>query len=223
MKHKKLPAVQKRKEWDGMRWIWKCCCVICVLLMLSVSAAADVDAAMIESMEDASVFLDDNGIDTVIRPNGQPYFGKIDRENVQLCTYLDFVEMPDMEDTVFIRLTLALETWETINADRVGIRVGKENYIFEVSPRTSEYDLIYYEDYTLCMTDKSLPMLKAMASGKTDTWDIVFYSEDTITGTLQIDRTAVKKLYNRYIDARGNKQNLESFRDIWPCIVEKAQ
>ena len=49
-----------------MRWIWKCCCVICVLLMLSVSAAADVDAAMIESMEDASVFLDDNGIDTVI-------------------------------------------------------------------------------------------------------------------------------------------------------------
>jgi hypothetical protein len=66
-------------------------------------------------------------------------------------------------------------------------------------------------------------MLKAMASGKTDTWDILFYSEDTITGTLQIDRTAVKKLYNRYIDARGNKQNLESFRDIWPCIVEKAQ
>ena len=58
----------------------------------------------------------------------------MDRENVQLCTYLDFVEMPDMEDTVFIRMTFALETWETIGADRVGIRVGKENYVFEVSP-----------------------------------------------------------------------------------------
>ena len=131
--------------------------------------------------------------------------------------------MPDMEDTVFIRMTFALETWETIGADRVGIRVGKENYVFEVSPHTSEYDMTYYEDYVVCLTDKSLPMLKAMASGKTDTWEITFYSEDPVTGLLRIDRAAAKKVYNLYVDAKGSKQNLESFRDIWPCIVEKTK
>ena len=35
--------------------------------------------------------------------------------------------------------------------------------------------------------------------------------------------TAMKKIYNRYVDAKGNKQNLESFRDIWPCVVEKVK
>jgi hypothetical protein len=206
-----------------MRRMFKCLCVMLILILISVSALAEVDTGRIESMEDASVFLDDNGIDTVIRPNGQPYFGEMNRDNVQLCTYLDFVEMPDMEDTVFIRMTFALETWETIGADRVGIRVGKENYVFEVSPHTSEYDMTYYEDYVVCLTDKSLPMLKAMASGKTDTWEITFYSEDPVTGLLRIDRAAAKKMYNLYVDAKGSKQNLESFRDIWPCIVEKTK
>ena len=74
-----------------MRRMFKCLCVMLILILISVSALAEVDTGRIESMEDASVFLDDNGIDTVIRPNGQPYFGEMNRDNVQLCTYLDFV------------------------------------------------------------------------------------------------------------------------------------
>lgn len=199
------------------------CAVMWILLLLSGTAMADVNTSMLEKTEEATVFLDDNGVDTVIRPSGQPYFGEMNQENTLLCTYLDYVEMPDMDDTVFIRLTLALETWETISADRIGIRVGKENYIFEVSAYTSEYDMTYYEDYVFCLTDKSLPMLKAMGSGKTDTWDITFYGKEQVTGTLHLDHTAAKKVYNRYVDAKGNKQNLESFRDIWPCVVEKGK
>ena len=200
---------------------WFLC--LCVLLMISGCACAEVDAAFLEATEGAQVFLDDNGIDTVIRPSGQPFFGTMDHENMQLCSYLDYVEMPGMEDTVFIRLTLAVETWEQTSADRIGIRVGKENYIFEVNARISEYDMTYYEDYVICLTDKSLPMLKAMAGGKTDTFELTLYGEKQITGRLELSRKTAKTVYNRYVDAKGHKQNLESFREIWPCIVEKSR
>ncbi len=199
------------------------CAVLAFLLLCSGTALAEVNTAMLESTENAAVFSDDNGVNTVIRPEGQPYFGEIQQENTMLCTYVDYVEMPDMDDTVFIRLSLALETWEPIAADRIGIRVGKENYIFDVSARNSEYDMTYYEDYVFCLTDKSLPMLKTMASGKTDVWDLTFYGAKQVFGSLHLDHTAMKKIYNRYVDAKGNKQGLESFRDIWPCVVEKVK
>ena len=199
--------------------------LILCLLLFAVSACAEVRMEKLTGLRDAQVFTDDNGIDTVIRPAGQPYFCSVEAENAELLAYLDFVECPNEEDTVFLRLTLAMETWDRISAVRMAIEVGKQRYIFTVKAKVSEYDMTYYEDYAVCMTDLSLPMLKAIAGSRTDEWPLTFYTGDgeQVTGTVRLPHGDVKTAYNAYVDARGPKQNLESFRDIWPVVVEKVQ
>ena len=58
------------------------CAVLAILLLCSGTALAEVNTSMLESTENAAVFSDENGVDTVIRPEGQPYFGEIQQENI---------------------------------------------------------------------------------------------------------------------------------------------
>ncbi|MBQ9306316.1 MAG: hypothetical protein IJ229_00210 [Clostridia bacterium] len=193
------------------------------LLVLPMTAMGEVDLDVLSGLEGVRTSLADNGVDTVIRPEDQPFFGEMEERNLGVCAYLDYVVRPNEEDTVFLRLTLALETWEQVSAGRIGITVGKERYVFTVRPTVSEYDMTYYEDYEICMTDLSLPMLQAMVKQKKDTWEIIFYGEKEHQGSLTLPAQAVKGLYNAYVDARGNKQNLESYRDLWPVAVERVK
>ena len=133
--------------------------VLAALLLASVSRAeeAAVDAAALEAMPGCEVFLDENGVDTVIRPAGQPFAGVAAGQDCELYAYLDGVEKPD-EGAVFLRLTVALMTPEAVDAREMTLDAGGGSYVFKVTADTGEYDAMYYEDYAVCLTDESLPL-----------------------------------------------------------------
>ena len=139
----------------------RCITLILCLLMLLAAARAEVDTQTLEQMEGASVFLDDGGILTVIRPDGQPFFGTTDSEEASAAAYLDYVEDPDA-DCVFLRLSISLEAWDALLLDTLTLTVGKTEYCFSVDAVTSEYDMVYQQDYTVCLTDVSLPLIRDM-------------------------------------------------------------
>ncbi len=174
------------------------CFLLALVLLLFGMAHAYAEMEQLTGIDGVQVFLADNGVDTVVRPEDQPYFGQIDKENASLCIYLDFLQSPNDEDIVFMRLTLAIETWDPVNAETIAVEAGKNRYVFEVKASTSEYDQTYYEDYELYMTDLSLPMIAAMASAKTSEWKFVLYGNETVEGSITMPADMVKKLYKAY-------------------------
>ena len=197
---------------------------LCTLLLISAYAVSEVRTDVLLEMDGVQTFEDDNGIDTVIRPAGQPYEGTVEREDTQLLAFLDYVETPDEGDLVYIRLTLALETWEQLSADSISLECGKQRYVFDLMPRISEYDGTYYEDYMIFLTDTSLPMLKAMAGSRQDDWSVVFHTgEETVKAQVHIPHGDIRSIYNSYTDAKGLKQDFEPWREFHPVRVEKAK
>ena len=107
------------------------------------------------------VYTAANGVDTVIRPLDQPFMGETALEDGELIAYLDYIDLPN-EGAVFLRLTFSLLTPEMLGADTLRVTVGKTDYVFPVTAEISEYDTIYYEDYAVCLTEASLPMVEAI-------------------------------------------------------------
>ena len=207
---------------DGMK---RALLLALCLVFACVSAVAEgFDQAALEQMEGFMVLQDAYGVNTIVRPEGQPYAGTIDIEDAELETYLDYIQMPD-EDATFLRLMVCLTSWEYVGAKQLTITVGDKDYVFRTTPETAEYDLTYFEDYTLCMTDESLPMIKAMARSKQDTFPIELMGEwGTWHGSITLPLDTVAKLYDTYIDLGGtSRQDLSFCRDTWPVMIMKHE
>lgn len=197
-------------------------CLMAALMMLCVPALAEeFDQAALEQMDEYDVMMDFQQVNTIVRPKDQPYAGTIDMEDGEVAVYLDFIQMPD-ENATLMRLMLCLTSYEFIGAGEVTITVGGKDYIFSVFPEVSEYDLTYFEDYTICMTDESLPMIKAMARSKKDTFPFRLAGEKGYTGTITLPLDTVADMYDTYIDLGGAQQNLTLCRDLWPVMIENA-
>ena len=201
----------------------KRCILLTLALLLCMGAAfAEVDTRALEELPDMAVFPADNGVDLVVRPLNQPFFGTCDDGDISVCAYIDYLEHAD-SGLVFLRLTVATTADHEIWADELTIVVDREQYTFPVHSRVDEYDQIFMEDYTVCLTDLSLPLLKAMARSRKDTHAFTLTGSSTLTGTLTIPGDAAAALYDAYVDLKGNKQNLEMYREIWPCTVTKTK
>lgn len=196
------------------------CWLVC-LLLLTGAAAAEFDQAGLESMENCRVYMDMNGVDTIVRPMDQPYPGETELEDSELLVYLDYVQMPN-EDATFLRLTLALKSCEYLAANEMTVTVGKTDYVFSVFPQVWEYDMTYFEDYIVCMTDESLPMIKAMARSREETFPIRLAGKKEVAGSITLDLDRVAELYDAYIGFGGAEQDLAFCRELWPVRIEKT-
>lgn len=176
----------------------------------------------LEDMPGYQVFLDENGVDTVVRPEDQPYMGEIRLEGGMLITFLDFVEKPE-EGMTFLRLTASVMSGERLAAEEMTLTVGDNRYVFALSPVIHEYDTVYYEDYSLCLTDESLPMLKAMARAEEGMFPVAFTGESTAEGLLALPGERAAEIYDIYVSLGGHEQNLAICRDLWPVRVIKSK
>lgn len=196
--------------------------MIFLLLACAPALAEGFDQAALEQTENCDVYMDINHVDTIVRPRSQPYEGAVNLEDASLEVYLDYICMPS-EDTTFLRLTLSLTSYEFVGANELGITVGGKEYVFNVFPETYEYDMTYYEDYIVCMTDQSLPMIKAMARSKSDTFPVRLAGAEEITGAITLPLDEVAEIYDTYIDLGGLQQHLDACRDLWPMMIDEEK
>lgn len=192
-----------------------------LLLLCSVAQAEGFDQAMLEQREGYSLFREANQVDTVVRPLSQPYAGEVDLADGSLAVFLDFLQAAN-EDMTFLRLTLSLTSCNYVAAREMTITVSGKDYVFQVHPQCAEYDLTYYEDFAVCLTDESLPMVKAMVRSKTDTFPIRLVGNETVEGSITLPLDEVAAIYDTYVDLGGPSQRLDNCREEWPVtIVEK--
>lgn len=199
----------------------------CLLLMASLASAENVfDNAALRQMENAMVFNPTPGsVDTVVRPPlNQPYIGQVDEPyDGFLVAYVDYIILPDYDATL-LRLMVATEAFDPIKADEMRLTVSGRRYTFAMDSRWEEYDGIYMEDYTTCLTDASLPLLKAIAQTKQDApipVEFLSLGEVVFAGQVVIPGDDAADLYDRFINLGGKKQDLKKLDDVWPCKVEK--
>lgn len=196
--------------------------LVFLVLLCPLALADGFDQAALEQTENCEVYKDINSVDTIVRPFTQPYGGEVELDDASLDVFLDYVQMPD-EDTTFLRLTLSLTSYEFVGANELTITVGGKDYIFNVFPETYEYDMTYYEDYILCMTDESLPMIKAMARSREETFPIRLAGAAEIIGSITLPLDEVAEIYDTYIDLGGAQQHLDACRDLWPVMIDEEK
>ena len=194
--------------------------LLTLLLLLPAAALADMDNDLLESTEGMLVYLDNDQINTIIRPEDQPFEGEVDMPYAYVRAYVDFVERPNDHATL-MRLLVGLESEEPQYASELRVTVGGTTYCFPVETVISEYDMIYFEDYSVYFTDESLPMLKAIARAKSDTYDVTLLGEQELHMTLTLPGREIAVLYDLYVDAGGTAQELTYLRETFPVTILK--
>lgn len=192
--------------------------LLLAVLLVPPSALAEVDNDVLEGASGMYVYLDGDGVNTVIRPEGQPYEGSVDLPYASVLTYVDFVEVPNDHATL-MRLLVGLESETPQYATELRVTVGGKTYCFPVEGVVNEYDMVYFEDYDVYFTDESLPMLKAIARSKVDTFAAVLVGEAELALTLLLPGEEVAALYDLYVDAGGMTQELVYLRDTYPVTI----
>lgn len=194
--------------------------LLTLLLLLPAASLADMDNDLLESTEGMLVYLDNDQINTIIRPEDQPFEGEVDMPYAYVRAYVDFVERPNDHATL-MRLLVGLESEEPQYASELRVTVGGTTYCFPVETVISEYDMIYFEDYSVYFTDESLPMLKAIARAKSDTYDVTLLGEQELHMTLTLPGREIAALYDLYVDAGGTAQELTYLRETFPVTILK--
>lgn len=191
-------------------------------LMLPLSALAEADGMALRRTENCMVYTAANGVDTVIRPLDQPFMGETALEDGELIAYLDYIDLPN-EGAVFLRLTFSLLTPEMLGADTLRVTVGKTDYVFPVTPEISEYDAVYYEDYAVCLTEASLPMVDAIIRQKGAPVGVSLEQEgrEPVTGEMTFPAEQVQAVLDRYEEVGGLKQELGRFDTVWPVEISR--
>lgn len=191
-------------------------------LMMPLSALAEADGMALRRTENCMVYTAANGVDTVIRPLDQPFMGETALEDGELIAYLDYIDLPN-EGAVFLRLTFSLLTPEMLGADTLRVTVGKTDYVFPVTPEISEYDTIYYEDYAVCLTEASLPMVDAIIRHKGAPVGVSLEQEgrEPVTGEVVFPAEQVQAVLDRYEEVGGLKQELGRFDTVWPVDISR--
>lgn len=192
--------------------------LLALLLLGGAAAAEGFDCLELERTPDCLVYQEAPGVNTVVRPMEQPFECMVDREGDELVCCLDFIEMPN-EDAVFLRLTLSLMTRSPLNAGEMIVEVDGVSYAFPVTAMASEYDQLFFEDYAVCITDESLPMVKAIARSRRDGFSATLVGTESVACTLSLPPESVAAIYDRYIDLGGKQQDLSIFRDLWPVRI----
>ena len=194
--------------------------LLTLLLLLPAASLADMDNDLLESTEGMLVYLDNDQINTIIRPEDQPFEGEVDMPYAYVRAYVDFVERPNDHATL-MRLLVGLESEEPQYASELRVTVGGTTYCFPVETVISEYDMIYFEDYSVYFTDESLPMLKAIARAKSDTYAVTLLGEGELHMTLTLPGKEIAALYDLYVDAGGTAQELTYLRETFPVTILK--
>lgn len=194
--------------------------LLAALLLTGSALAEGFDSAALEQTEGMTVFPDEDSACTVIRPEGQPFPGHTEDAWEELTAYLDFVEDPD-EDMTLLRLTVSLVSDRYLAAREMTVTAGDTDYVFEVDHLVSEYDMVYYEDYAVCLSDESLPMLRAMARSREAAFAVTLEGQETVRGEISLPPEEAARLYDLYIDLGGKAQRLDLVRDRWPVQTVK--
>ena len=193
------------------------------LMMTAVLAESPFDVAELRRTENMNIFTPYGSVDTVVRPLNQPYLGQADMPaDGGMIAYVDYITLVDA-DVTLLRLVVSIEAYDPISADQMRLTVGKKTYTFDVTYEQSEYDGLYMEDYTVCLTEASLPLMKAIAQQKKDTpipVEFLSLGELVFSGSVIIPGQEAAQLYDRYIDLGGKKQELKRLDATWPCTVK---
>lgn len=200
--------------------------LVLALLLCGSAALAEFDTASLRDMENTTTFTHPGTVNTVTRLLNQPYLAQVDAPGEgELSVFVDFITLPDYEVTL-LRLLTGTVTYAPLAANEMRITAGGKRYTFTVNYEQSEYDGIYMEDYAVCLTDTSLPLLKAIAQQKTDKPIQVEYlslGEVVFSAQVIIPGQDAALIYDRFVDYGGKKQDLSWYDAMWPCKVEKMK
>lgn len=200
--------------------------LVLALLLCGSAALAEFDTASLRDMENTTTFTHPGTVNTVTRLLNQPYLAQVDAPSEgELSVFVDFITLPDYEVTL-LRLLTGTVTYAPLAANEMRIIAGGKRYTFTVNYEQSEYDGIYMEDYAVCLTDTSLPLLKAIAQQKTDKPIQVEYlslGEVVFSAQVIIPGQDAALIYDRFVDYGGKKQDLSWYDAMWPCKVEKVK
>ena len=119
-----------------------------------------------------------------------------------------------------MRFVVSLEGEEPLYADSLTVRVGKKTYSFTPQREESEYDMMYYEDYAVCLSGDGLALITALCKGS-GTCTVTLNGTETLTGTLTIPANEAQAIYDTYRDAGGMNQDLSTLAEDWPVAVGK--
>lgn len=196
-------------------------------LLLTPSALAEFDLSALRDDPGFAVIPQHGTVNTIYRANNQPFIGQADEGfDGEVVAYVDYIHLVDQEVTL-LYLTVCTTVYDSpLNGEKVRLTVGGKHYTFEVEREVSEYDGIYMEDFSTCLTDASLPLLKAIAQQKRDNPIpvTVFCGEDVVfTGLVLIPGDDAAKLYDQFVRLGGKTQALKTLDDAWPCTVESAK
>ena len=191
-------------------------------LMMPLSALAEADGMALRQTENCMVYTAEGGVDTVIRPLDQPFMGEMALEDGELIACLDYIDLPN-EGAIFLRLSFSLLTPEMLGADTLRVIVGKTDYVFPVTPEISEYDTIYYEDYAVCLTEASLPLVEAIIRLKGAPVGVALEQEgwEPVTGEIIFPAEQVQAMLDRYEEIGGLAQELGRFDTVWPVEISR--
>ena len=196
---------------------------LCLLMLLPFAALADFDKEALRSTENCLVMIQPGTMETIICPVNQPFYGEIPEGDLMVC--VDYIEKSQLDMTL-IRVAVTAMVYDPMWADTVAFTVGGKQYAFAVTPESFEYDGIYMEDYYICLTDESLPFLKAVAQQKQDDPIPVTFcteGETVLEGKIVLPGAEAAWIYDRFIDLGGKTQDLKSIRELWPCTITNAR
>lgn len=197
------------------------------LLLMTSAALAEFDLAPLKSDPDLSVFTQPGTVNTVYRPLNQPFIGQVDETfEGEMVVYADYISLVDKGVTLLRLMVSTVAYALPLNADQLRMTVGGKRYTITVHHEESEYDGLYMEDFTACLTDASLPLLKAIAQQKNDApipVELLSLGDVVFSGLVVIPGEEAAGLYDRFIDLGGKKQELRKLDALWPCEAEKVK
>ena len=201
--------------------------VLFLVMFLAAPALAEFDAASLRADESLNIFSQSGTLNTVYRPLNQPFIGQVDEEyEGYLVAYVDYIGLVDL-DVTLLRMVISTEVFDLpLNADEARITIGGKSYTFPVTPTEDEYDGLYMEDHSFCLTDASLPLMKAIAQQKHDDpirVEMLRLGEVVFAGLVVIPGEEAASMYDRFIDLGGKSQGLKKLDEIWPCRIEKLK
>lgn len=202
--------------------------LLTLTLLLPGLALAEFDTDTLLERENAIQSVNAQW-DTIYSLSNPFYMGEIgeawaDNADTMMVT-LDYIQKADLDMTL-VRVDVLVMLYDMMRADTVTFTVGGKTYAFAVEAEVFEYDGIYQEDYIICLTDASLPFLKAIAQQKKDNPIPVAFScggEVMLEAQVVIPGDDAAHLYDLYIDLGGKTQELKSIDDNWPVEIKKVK
>ena len=183
------------------------CALIAALLLLSCACAENgeglFDITALEEDERLFAYLADNHIDTIYRPDGQPFEGTAS-EGIVLA-YIDYVELPNA-DVVALRLAIGIETYEELYGTELVLRAGDTELTLAADPYITEYDMICQEDYTVYLVGDTAALVDALLENNGEL-DFIIRGDREITGSIEISVESLQAIWDNYVALGGLEQD----------------